>query len=156
MVESWRGFNNFIAKFPDDKLTVVVLTNLHPSNPGLIGRNDAAFYITELSRSAVTVIKDNSAALINPYTELYKNPLKADLNSSLFAKEAILAINLLTTSNDKLLKTFGQVQAVRPVETVGNANQTKYLIKYKVGARLATFTMVYLGKIINIVTDAEE
>ena len=75
---SWQGFNNFIARFPDDKLTVVMLTILNSSNPGLIGRNVTAFYITELSRSAVTVIKDNSAALINPYTELYKNPLKAD------------------------------------------------------------------------------
>ena len=155
MVASWQGFDNFIAKFPDDKLTVVVLTNLNPSNPGLIGRNVAAFYITELCISAVTVIKDNSAALINPYTELYKNPLKADLNSSLFAKEAILAINLLTTSNDKLLKTFGQVQSVVPVLTIRNANQTKYLIKYKVGARLATVTMDSLGKIINIITEAE-
>ena len=155
MVESWRGFNNFIAKFPDDKLTVVVLTNLNPSNPGLIGRNDAAFYITELSRSTVTVIKDSNATLTNLITELYNTPLKADLNSSLFAKEAILAIKLLTASNDKLLKTFGQVQAVRSVETIGNENQTKYLIKYKVGARLATVTMDNLGKIINIITEAE-
>ena len=155
MVESWRGFNNFIAKFPDDKLTVVVLTNLNPWNPGLIGRNVAAFYITEPSRSAVTVLKDNSAALIIPITELYKNLLKADLSSSFFAKKAMPAIKLLTTSNDKLLKTFGQVQAVRPVETIGNENQTKYLIKYKMGARLATVTMDSLGKIINIITVAE-
>jgi len=35
---SWQGFNNFIAKFPNDKLTVVVLTNLNPSNPRLILR----------------------------------------------------------------------------------------------------------------------
>ena len=93
--------------------------------------------------------------MINPITELYKNPLKADLSSSFFAKEAILAIKLLTTSNDKLLNTFGQVQSVRPVLTTGNANQTKYLIKYKVGARSATVIMDSLGKIINIVTEAE-
>ena len=55
-----------------------MLTNLNPSNPGLIGRDIAAFYISELSRSAVTVIKDNNAALTNLITELYKNLLKAD------------------------------------------------------------------------------
>ena len=151
---SWQGFNNFIAKFTDDKLTVVVLTNLNPSNPGLIGRDVAAFYISELSRPAVTVIKDSNAALTILITELYKTPLKADLNNSLFAKEATPAIKLLTTSNDYLLKTFGQVQSVLPVENIGNANQTKYLIKYKVGARLATVTMNSLGKIINIITEA--
>lgn len=152
---SWQGFNNFIAKFPDDKLTVVVLTNLNPSNPGLIGRDVAAFYISELSRPVVTVIKDSSSALTNLITELYKTPLKADLNSSLFAKEALPAIKLLTISNDYLLKTFGRVQSVIPVESSGNTNQTKYLIKYKVGARIATVTMDSLGKIINIVTEAE-
>jgi len=61
--------------------------------------------------------------LIIPITELYKNLLKADLSSSFFAKKAMPAIKLLTTSNDKLLKTFGQVQAVRPVETIGTTNQ---------------------------------
>ena len=39
---SWQGFNNYIARFPDDKLTVIVLTNLNPSNPGLIAKDIAA------------------------------------------------------------------------------------------------------------------
>ena len=116
MVASWQGFDNFIAKFPDDKLTVVVSTNLNHSKPGLIGRNVAAFYITELSRSAVTVIKDNSAALINPITELYKNPLKADLNSSFFAKEAMPAIKLLTIIYVKHLDRFNLYYLLNSLE----------------------------------------
>ena len=152
---SWQGFNNFIARFPDDKLTVVMLTILNSSNPRLIGRDVASFYISELSRPAVTVIKDSNEALTNLITELYKTPLKADLNSSLFAQEALPAIKLLMISNDYLLKTFGQVQFVLPIEAFGNTNQTKYLIKYKVGARIATIATDKLGKIINIVTEAE-
>ena len=120
---SWQGFNNFIARFPDDKLTVVMLTILNSSNPRLIGRDVASFYISELSRSAVTVIKDNNAALTNLITELYNTPLEADLNRSFFAKEAMPAIKLLTLSNYYLLKTFGQIQSVIPVEFIGTTNQ---------------------------------
>ena len=42
-----------------------------------------------------------------------------------------------------------------PVESIENTNQNKYLIKYRVGARLATVKMNSLGKIINIITEAE-
>jgi len=122
MVASWQGFDNYIAKFPDDKLTVVVLTNLNPSNPGLIGRNVAAFYITELSRSAVTVIKDNNAALINPITELYKNLLKADLSSSFFAKKAMPAIKLLTIIYVKHSDRFNLYDLLKPLETQTKPN----------------------------------
>ena len=110
-----------------------MLTNLNPSNPGLIRRNVATFYIPELSRPTVTVIKDSDSTLTNLITALYK-----------------------TTSNAYLQKTFGQVQSVLPVESIENTNQTKYLIKYKVGASVATVTMDSFGKIINIITKAEK
>ena len=45
---SWQGYNTYIARFPDDKLTVIVLTNVNPSNPGLIAKDIAALYIPEL------------------------------------------------------------------------------------------------------------
>ena len=42
-----------------------------------------------------------------------------------------------------------------PVKSIENTNQNKYLIKYRVGAKLATVKMNSLGKIINIITEAE-
>jgi len=38
---SWQGFNSYIARFPDDKLTIIVLTNSFPSLPGLIAQDIA-------------------------------------------------------------------------------------------------------------------
>ena len=152
---SWQGFNNYIARFPDDKLTVIVLTNLNPSSPGLIAKDIAALYIPELSRPKVTVIKDDNAIMTNLITELFKNPLATDFNNEHFSKDAIPKIKALTVSNNSLLKTFGEVQNVMPLENVGNSNQSKYLIKYKVGARVALVTKNNLGQIISIVSESE-
>ncbi|MEJ7626198.1 MAG: serine hydrolase domain-containing protein [Ferruginibacter sp.] len=152
---SWQGFNNYIARFPDDKLTIIVLTNLNPSNPGLIAKDIAAIYIPELSRPKVTVIKDDNATMTNLITDLFKNPTVTDLNNQFISKDAIPKLKALTVSNNSLLKIFGKVETVLPLESVNNSNQSKYLIKYKVGARVAIVTKNKLGQIINIVSESE-
>ena len=151
----WQGYNTYIARFPDDKLSVIVLTNLSPANPGLIANDIAALYIPELRRPKFNVIKDDNAAMANLIAELFRNPLATDFNNELFSKDAVSKIKALTVSNNSLLKTFGQVQNVMRLENIGNSNQSKYLIKYKVGARVALVTKNNLGQIISIVSEAE-
>jgi CubicO group peptidase (beta-lactamase class C family) len=41
---SWQGFNSFLLRFPDDGLTIIILTNTFPSKPGLIAEDIAAIY----------------------------------------------------------------------------------------------------------------
>ena len=45
---SWQGFTTYIARYVDDKLTVVVLTNFAGSNPGTIAKQIAGIYTPEL------------------------------------------------------------------------------------------------------------
>jgi CubicO group peptidase (beta-lactamase class C family) len=47
---AWQGFTAHYARYPDDQLSVIVLTNLEsgPSNPGKITHEVAALYITAL------------------------------------------------------------------------------------------------------------
>ena len=45
---SWQGFTTYIARYVDNKLTVVVLTNFAASNPGTIAKQIAGFYDPEL------------------------------------------------------------------------------------------------------------
>jgi len=49
---SWQGFNTHISRYVDDKLTVVVLTNLDGSHPDEITHHVAGLYIPELTPSA--------------------------------------------------------------------------------------------------------
>jgi len=49
---SWQGFNTHISRYVDDKLTVVVLTNLDGSHPDEITHHVAGLYIPELTPMA--------------------------------------------------------------------------------------------------------
>ena len=45
---AWQGFTTHIARYVDDKLTVIVLTNFAGANPGAIAHSIAALYVPEL------------------------------------------------------------------------------------------------------------
>ena len=45
---SWQGFNTFISRFVDDKLTVIVLTNISDARPGMIAHGVAGLYVPAL------------------------------------------------------------------------------------------------------------
>ncbi len=150
---SWQGYNTYIAKFPDDQLTIIVLTNVNPSNPGLIAKDIAALYVPQLSRQSVSVITDDNANMTNFVTQLYKNPKELDLNNKLIAQEAVSKIQSLITTNHSLIETFGHVQNIEPVKADNN-HQNKYLISYKVGKRLVMITKNHAEQIINIVSES--
>ncbi|HEY9232878.1 MAG TPA: serine hydrolase, partial [Blastocatellia bacterium] len=46
---AWQGFTTHIARYVDDKLTVIVLTNRAGADPGKIGHGIAALYNPELA-----------------------------------------------------------------------------------------------------------
>lgn len=46
---AWQGFTTYFDRYPDDKLTVVVLTNLAGCNPGRIAADVATVYVPELA-----------------------------------------------------------------------------------------------------------
>lgn len=46
---AWQGFTTYIARYVDDKLTVIALTNLAGADPGKIAHGVAGFYNAELN-----------------------------------------------------------------------------------------------------------
>jgi CubicO group peptidase (beta-lactamase class C family) len=55
---AWQGFTCDIARYPDDNLTVVVLTNLAGANPGLIAQITAGFVDSALMPPKLLPIVD--------------------------------------------------------------------------------------------------
>jgi CubicO group peptidase (beta-lactamase class C family) len=45
---AWQGFTTYIARYVDDKLTIIVLTNLAGANPGKIAKGVAGLLVPEL------------------------------------------------------------------------------------------------------------
>jgi CubicO group peptidase (beta-lactamase class C family) len=60
---SWQGFQTYIARFPDDKLTIMVLTNLAQANPEQITDGVAALLDPTLTRPNLTPIQDSDEAM---------------------------------------------------------------------------------------------
>lgn len=76
-----QGFTTDISRFVDDKLTVIVLTNLSgPSaNPATISRGIAGFYLSDLAQVAEKPIEDKDPKA----TELFKSVLQATIDGKL-------------------------------------------------------------------------
>jgi D-alanyl-D-alanine carboxypeptidase len=68
---AWQGFSTHIARYVDDRLTVIVLTNLVDAYPSGIASAVAGLYNNELrpiERKAITI----APALLDPYTRQYE------------------------------------------------------------------------------------
>jgi CubicO group peptidase (beta-lactamase class C family) len=60
---AWQGFASYIARYPDDHLTVVVLCNRAGASAGYIAKRVAGFYLTELAPRAHTAVRLDPAIL---------------------------------------------------------------------------------------------
>jgi CubicO group peptidase (beta-lactamase class C family) len=65
---AWQGFTSFIARYIDDKLSVIVLTNLAGADPGKIAHGIAGLYNPELKPSAPPALPDarNADVQVDP------------------------------------------------------------------------------------------
>lgn len=68
---AWQGFTTHISRYVDDKLTVIVLTNLAGANPGGIARRVAGFYVSELMPVERKAIKIDPA-IFDAYVGQYQ------------------------------------------------------------------------------------
>ena len=71
---AWQGFTTNISRYVDDRLTVVVLTNLDSehSNPEKIARNVAGFYVPDVKPAELKPMQDQEPRV----TELLHNVLE--------------------------------------------------------------------------------
>lgn len=60
---SWQGFQAYIARYPDDHLTIIALTNLAQGRPGRIVDSIATTLIPSLAQAPPTPIAETNPAL---------------------------------------------------------------------------------------------
>jgi D-alanyl-D-alanine carboxypeptidase len=60
---AWQGFASYIARYPDDRLTVVALCNRAGASAGHIAKSVAGFYMPELAPRVHSAVKLNPAVL---------------------------------------------------------------------------------------------
>jgi CubicO group peptidase (beta-lactamase class C family) len=60
---AWQGFKAFIARFPDERLTVILFANLWDTNEWRLARGVAAAFIPELALAAAPPVEDTEPAV---------------------------------------------------------------------------------------------
>jgi CubicO group peptidase (beta-lactamase class C family) len=87
---SWQGFTTHISRYVDDKLTVVVLTNLDSghSDPGKVAHAVAGLYVPALAPPPLKAIADKEPLVTARLRDLVHNIAAAKANPKAFAPEA--------------------------------------------------------------------
>lgn len=97
---AWQGFMTYIARYPDDRLTVVALCNLATAEPAYIAHRVAGFYRRELSPPAHEAVELAPATLAS-YAGEYRLDDRMNLT--------------VTVSGNRLLARFrGQTSTLIP------------------------------------------
>jgi hypothetical protein len=150
------GFSTYIARYPDDKLTVVVLTNLDSGNADRIARNIASVYVPDLApKPAVAAGKgeDKDPQITEMLRKLVVSTAEGKADEGLFTPEARTAIFPdKAREAGEFLKTLGALQSVEPLEQAKNGEDRhyKYRLSFASAKLLCNLTLNKEGKISGI------
>ena len=126
---AWQGFKAHIARYPDNKLTVIVFANLAQANQGRLANGVAAIVDSELKPRPIT---DPDPAFTVNTRQLLEALLEGKADMNRFTPEMQKAI---TQSNDRVaafVKTMGPIQRFQLMErkVTGDVTRYRYQIEY--------------------------
>jgi CubicO group peptidase (beta-lactamase class C family) len=111
---AWQGFTSYIARYVDDKITVIVLDNLAGANAGKIARHVAAIYNPELARKA---IEDKEPQVTAFARDLLEKLRQSTAEPNLFTPEAQTEFFPARAERiARLLKSLGTLNRIQLVE----------------------------------------
>jgi CubicO group peptidase (beta-lactamase class C family) len=114
---AWQGFKSCIARFVDDKLTVVVFANLAQANPDKIARDVAEIYNPELKAPPVKAIEDKEPKVTALVKELAQKFAEGTADPNLFTPEArAVLFSDRAKEIHAYLKSLGALDLVELVE----------------------------------------
>jgi CubicO group peptidase (beta-lactamase class C family) len=114
---AWQGFKSFIARYVDDKLTVIVFANLADADPAKLAHGVAAIYNPELAPSPVKAIEDAEPRVTAQLKELLLAFTNGTADPNLFTKRAQEGIFPDRAKQaGEFLKTLGPLNKIQLVE----------------------------------------
>jgi hypothetical protein len=152
---AWQGFTTYIARYVDDKLTVVVLTNLDSghSNPGKIAHHVAGFYNAALAPRDRKPIQDTDpkvTALLRAVIDRMAagksdpNDFTPEFRSDLFPEEI--------KSWEEYLQERGAIKSFELLESKAEGQQRNltYRLTFAKSALDLTFSMTAENRIADL------
>jgi CubicO group peptidase (beta-lactamase class C family) len=110
---AWQGFTCFILRYPDDNLSVAVLTNLAGSGPGVIAHVAAGLINPALMPAKLTAVPDDQPALLESLKKLLAQMAAGDDVRSQLSAEMAAAL-----TPDDLKDVQAELKPVWPPDSV--------------------------------------
>lgn len=146
---AWQGFKSHIARYVDDKLTVVTFANLAQADPGRIAHGVAAIYNPELKPAPAKAIEDKEPGVTALLRKVYQEVIEGALESQLFTAEAWPEASRNATFSRQVLQSLGPLNSVELLaRSEQNANRLyRYRLNFKESSLLCSLTLTREGKI---------
>jgi len=130
---AWQGFKSHIARYVDDKLTVIVFANLIQANPGRIAHGVAAIFNSELAPVPAKAIEDKEPQVTALAKEIIQKATAGTLDAGVFTAEAWTPISNNAAQVSEFLKNLGPLGGIELLErTEQEGNRAyRYRLKYK-------------------------
>jgi CubicO group peptidase (beta-lactamase class C family) len=149
---AWQGFTTYIARYVDDKLTVVVLTNLDSahSNPGKIAHHVAGLYLPALMPPELKPIEDKEPQVTAFVREVLQKIAEGKADPEWFTPERRKELfpDRIKAAGE-FLKTLGALKSLDLVERKEEDGLPAYTYRAAFGDRtmLLRLTLSPDGKI---------
>lgn len=110
------GFSTELARFPDEKLTVIVLANTEGGHAGPIARKIAGQFVPGLAEKAEEPIADEDASTTERLRGMFEGALKGELDEGLFTDEAKKRLVPRIKDDEGRLRSLGALKAFQLLE----------------------------------------
>ena len=146
---AWQGFKSHIARYVDDRLTVVAFANLIQANTGRIAHGVAAIFNSELEPIPAKPIEDKEPQVAALAQEIISKATATKLDSAQFTAEAWKSISTSAAGVSEYLKTLGPLNGIELLErTEPEGNRLyRYRLKYKDTSLVFVMVLNKEGKI---------
>ncbi len=105
------GFSTELARYPNDKLTVIVLTNADGGHAGAIARKVAGMFVPELAEEGEEPIADPDEPTTERLRGVLEGALKGEVDADLFTDEAKEALVPRIRDDKERLASFGALKS---------------------------------------------
>ncbi len=111
---AWQGFKSFIARYPNDKLTVIVFANLAETNPTKLAHGIAGIYNAELVPPPPATIEDKEPQVTMLFKSILQKFVDGTIKPEVFTPEMSAGIFPdLAKQIGATIKSFGTLESVK-------------------------------------------
>jgi CubicO group peptidase (beta-lactamase class C family) len=123
---SWQGFKSHIARYTDDKFTVIVFANLAQANPTRMAHNIAAIFNRDLAPIPQPVIEDKEPDVTTLAKKVWQQLMDGSLESGLFTSDAWDDVKVNSPTVREVIASHGSLKSLELLDRIEQGGRRIY------------------------------